>query len=85
MKTLLVLSLITISFNAFGFEYEGSEIQKCRHRYLELIKENKQLQNLKGGDQVQFFLHPNSFLKNNKNIEIKKDQLFSKCLENNKY
>lgn len=55
--------------------------EDCRQHYLSLIKNNEELKSLHGGEQVDFFLHPEIEIKNYKSLQ--KDSKLTSCINKN--
>lgn len=77
LKLLFIVSVLTFQTNV-----NASETNKkiCRDHYLELIKTNNILKNLKGGEQVHFFLQPTQIVKKY-SIDLSQDKLFNQCIQ----
>lgn len=75
LKTTMIISVIIFQSNLNADTLNKKE---CRDYYLELIKTNSILKNLKGGEQVHFFLQPKQIVKKY-NIDLSEDHLFNKC------
>ena len=77
MKKLTII-LCLISLNSFALTR-----QECRTHYLEIIKSNNELKNTTGGEQVEFYLHPEVVLKKYKTVDMENDSILKSCLSKN--
>lgn len=77
MKKIFLTTLL-ISLNSLAMPTED-----CRMHYLSLIKNNEELQSLRGGEQVQFFLHPEIEINNYKSLQA--DVKLLNCIKNNNH
>lgn len=78
MNRFFILLTITLSASAWAKTDILSEKQICRNYYLELIKVNPILKNLRGGEQVHFFLQPKQIVKKY-HLDLEQDDTFKKC------
>lgn len=78
-KTFCLLLMSTL-FSVAQAESSKNMIKTCREHYLKIINTDKKLTGLRGGEQVQLYIHPKLFVEKY-HLDLQNDKLYQSCVK----